>query len=154
MFSKKSIENGLSFTDVSPCLSYTSWLNDTIIVYFLAYLQKSDTGVMSLSAYFYSDFVASKTNNNFYLQFTTPNLFNKKIIYIPINKNDIHWLLVVILPHYQTVISTDSLSYDNENIVQLAMQFLRIYATLHKVDFKAENWNFLESWYTKTEKIF
>ena len=109
---------------------------------------------MSLSAYFYSDFVASKTNNNFDLQITTPNLFNKKIIYIPINKNDIHWLLVVILPHYQTVISTDSLSYDNENIVQLAMQFLRIYATLRKVDFKAENWNFLESWYTKTEKIF
>ena len=97
---------------------------------------------MSLSTYFYRDFVTNKTINNFYLQFTTPHLFNKKIIYIPINKNGNHWLLIVILPHCQTVMSTDSLGYDNENIVQFAMQFLRIYATLHKIDFKAENWNF------------
>ena len=41
LFSKKSIENGLSFTDVSSCISYTSWLNDNTMVYFLAYLQVS-----------------------------------------------------------------------------------------------------------------
>lgn len=40
LFSKQSIENGLSFTDVILCLSFTSWLNDNILVYFLAYLHK------------------------------------------------------------------------------------------------------------------
>ena len=79
----------------------------------------------------------------------------QKIIYIPINKNENHWLLVVILPNYQTVISTDSLSYNNENIVQFAMQFLRIYTTLHKIYLKAENWSFFQSsWYTNTGKYF
>ena len=138
LFSKKTIENSLSFTDVSSCLFYTSWLNDNTIVYFLAYLQKSDTDVMSLSTYF----VTNKTSNNFYLQFTTRHLFNKKIIYIQVSKNENYWLLIAILLHYQTIISIDSLSFDNKKIVQFVILFFRTYATLHKIDFKAQNWNF------------
>ena len=64
---------------------------------------------MSLSTYF----VTNKTSNNFYLQFTTRHLFNKKVIYIQINKNENYWLLIAILLHYQTFISIDSLSFDN-----------------------------------------
>ena len=61
---------------------------------------------------------------------------------MPINKNENHWSLVVILPNYQTVISIDSLSYDNENIVQFTMHFSENYATLHKIDFKQKTGTF------------
>lgn len=108
---------------------------------------------MSLSIYFYSDSVTHIVNNNFYFQLTTPHLFNKKINHIEMSKNENHWVLIVVLPHYQAVITIDSLSYDNENIVQFAMQFLRTYATLHKIDFKEENWNFFIILVYKDRKV-
>ena len=106
-----------------------------------------------LCTYLYSDFFISKTNNNFYLLFATSHLLNQRYINIPRNNNESHWPIIVILPHYQTVISINSFSYNNKSIVQFSIELLKTYATLHKKDFKAKNWIFFSSfWYAKTAK--
>ena len=71
------------------------------------------------------------------------NIFNNKLVLIPINQCERHWLLVAVLLRCKKVVIYDSL--DNNAYVQIwenISKFLSNYSKIHACDYLTWEWSF------------
>ena len=81
IFSDAKAENDLSFEGLSSCNYPKSWVNYNIS-YFFVYFQKINTNVQFLLIFFYSDYINIREQSGYYLQFTTPDLLSRNVVFI------------------------------------------------------------------------
>ena len=113
--------------DASSCICPTSWLSDHIIQYFFFYLQKPNTNFESFSTFFYTDYINKGEWNNHYWQVTVHDRLSRDVVLIQINVKCSHWLLLVAVPLAETVIVIDTLSYENNSVLDLPSFFKTIH---------------------------
>ena len=118
----------MSFEDVSSCICPSSWLSDNIIQYFFFYLQKLNTNVVSLSTFFSSHYINKSEWNNLYWQVKVHDRLSTDVVLIQINIECSHWLLLVVVPLAKTVIFIDTLSYENNSV----LNFPPFFKTIHQ----------------------
>ena len=98
---------------------------------------------MSLPTFFYNDCINKGERNNLCWQFTIPDLLSKDVVFIPTKINENQWQLLAFLPLARTVISINSLSYENTSVLDFALFFLKkTYTSVHKISFNEEHWRY------------
>ena len=123
--SLKTLDNGM-------------WLNDEIINYFFCLMNEHSVGVNNkchfVSTSFYTKLMEGNTYNynnikSWVRRWTAGSIFSQHHIYIPVNINNQHWVLVVINFQHKKIQYYDSSSYPGQTYANNILRFVLDEAT-------------------------
>lgn len=127
--------------DSFKCLKPGTWLNDKVINYFLKVcLTKRDqmlcTAIPSRKRSFFFDthfmdtlMKSGKYDYNeiktWYKKAPEDSLFQLKYIFFPINKDNKHWILIVVFVEERTIQYYDSLGKTDKSMLSIILRYLK-----------------------------
>ena len=122
----KSNRNIIMTVEQFRCLKPESWLNDQVINFYMDLLQdrdqKNHRKGSKINSHFFNTFFMEKMFNsaqkynyeNVMRWSKSFNVFEKDKVFIPINRNNNHWILIVIFIQQQKIIYYDSIADINK----------------------------------------
>lgn len=108
------------------CLNLNSnddhWLNDQIINFYFEMIKERDlNNIYCFNTHFIIELSSSSTISRWT---RNVDLFSKRLILIPININNLHWTLVSVDIHQNSINYYDSLNGKNQHCLESIFQFL------------------------------
>ena len=100
------------------------WLDDTAITMFMLLMQhkKRPEDVQVFNTHFWLRL--SQGYKNVWRWTTKMDVFSKKYLFIPINENDSHWVMLVVNFYDQTISFFDSLGGDGSKYIRSLKKYL------------------------------
>ena len=83
-------------------------LNNKIINHFFKYIERKEK-IVTVSSFFYSSIKRDSYNSLIARVLMYENFFNNRLVLIPINQCEHHWLLVAVLLLCKKIVTQDSL---------------------------------------------
>ncbi|CDO95827.1 unnamed protein product [Kluyveromyces dobzhanskii CBS 2104] len=104
------------------------WLNDTIIEFFMKYVEQSTTKTVAFNSFFYST-LADRGYQGVrrWMKRKKVDILDLEKIFVPINLNDSHWTLAIVDLKNQKIFYLDSLSSGTSSVGFLIMKNLQSY---------------------------
>ena len=96
--------------------------------------------VSIVSTRFFVDIKKRKASLEIMNHFSSDSRTEKRIICIPVHKNENRWFLIAIFPKSHVIYSADSLGRCNTSDLDVVADYLKKYLTFYKKEFYAEQW--------------
>ena len=127
--------------DLETCLA-SSKINDNVINNFV--LEDGSKDVSVISTRFFVDIKKEKTSSEIMNHFSADLHTEKRIICIPVHKNEKHWFFIAISPNSHVILSVDSLGGCNASDSNVVAGYFKEYLIYHKKEFYPKQWRIVE----------